>query len=447
MISREEIAKFEADLNSFDAKAREHALVELIQLQEMGEIKSALATDEHNLHCHTFFSYNGYGFSPSYIAWWTKKENLFASGTVDFDVLDAVDEFLKAASKLDIRAVAGIETRVFIPELADKEINSPGEPGIAYHMGMGFTSGTAQQSVAPFLAELKKRANDRTREIVSKVNAFLAPAAIDFEKDAVPLTPAGNVTERHVCEAYAVKASKVFSFPESVKFWTEKLGLKPEDAEKTVKDSVKLQGLIRAKTMKSGGVGYVNPDPKSFPLLKDMNDFISKCGAIPTIAWLNGDSAGEADVEALLELHIHYGAAVLNIIPDRNWNFSDPAVKKKKVAELYRIIEAAKRRNMPIVAGTEMNAPGQKLVDDFSSDALKPCFDEFVKGAAILSAHTLLQRKNMGYLSEWAKNSFGSLVDKNKFFADAGRLMTAKSWNKIKDLSSDISASDLLKKI
>jgi len=50
-------------------------------------------------------------------------------GIVDFDVLDGVDEFLAACEVAGVRGSAGVETRVFIPEFATHEINSPGEPG------------------------------------------------------------------------------------------------------------------------------------------------------------------------------------------------------------------------------------------------------------------------------------------------------------------------------
>ena len=46
-----------------------------------------------NLHAHTFFSYNAYGYSPSKFAWLARKAGLAVAGIVDFDVLDGVDEF------------------------------------------------------------------------------------------------------------------------------------------------------------------------------------------------------------------------------------------------------------------------------------------------------------------------------------------------------------------
>ncbi|OGV49038.1 MAG: hypothetical protein A2X49_14385 [Lentisphaerae bacterium GWF2_52_8] len=425
MISSAELASLEAKLCDFNASNRKLALKEFHAQFSSGKLEAKPATQEHNMHCHSFFSYNGYGFSPSRIACWARREGLFAAGLVDFDVLDGVDEFIAAAKILDLRFSCGIETRVFIPELAAHEINSPGEPGIAYHTGVGFSSSAIPEQERKFLGGLKNNAAARTRFIVDRVNPFLAPASIDFEREVLSLTPSGNATERHVCAAYEKKAAALF--PELSKraaFWAEKLGLTALDAEKTVKDSVKLQGLIRAKTMKSGGPGYVKADPKSFPALLDFNAFVRKSGAIPTIAWLNGESSGEADIKRLFEIHEAAGAAAINIIPDRNWDFPDPAVRDKKVRELHRIINAAKERSLPIIVGTEMNAPGQKFIDGFSAEPLMPFLNDFIDGAAIMFAHTLLEPMGLGYLSDWAAAEFSSRPAKNKFFAAFGRNTT-----------------------
>ena len=94
-----------------------------------------------NMHFHTFYSFNAEGYSPAKIAFLAKQADLAAAGIVDFDVLDGLNRFYDIASKLNLKASGGIETRVFVPEFADKVINSPGEPGIAYHMGAGIASG------------------------------------------------------------------------------------------------------------------------------------------------------------------------------------------------------------------------------------------------------------------------------------------------------------------
>jgi len=129
------IEKLEHELDSFDPDQRKNALSALCEKVEAGQICLPEAGTDVNLHCHTFFSYNTYGYSPSKFAWLARKAGLAVAGVVDFDVLDALDEFLDACKLLGLKGCAGLETRVFVPEFEDRVINSPGEPGISYHMG------------------------------------------------------------------------------------------------------------------------------------------------------------------------------------------------------------------------------------------------------------------------------------------------------------------------
>lgn len=446
MLNCQEIEKLEGDLNSFDAELRKKSLLKLKEFAIVENIISAPKVTPYNLHCHTFCSYNGYGYSPSYIAWLACKKLWFAAGIVDFDVLDGVEEFLSAAETLDLRGVCGLETRAYVADLAKDEINSPGEPGVAYHMGVGFATSTLPAKQQDFLDELKAKANARTENIVKLVNTYLSPVELDFEKAAAKLTPFGNITERHVCTAYREKAEEMFvDSTDRAEFWAEKLSLDTAAATALIADPVKLEGTIRSKTMKSGGVGYVKASPESFPALQEMNDFTIACGAIPCIAWLDGMSDGEKDPSKLLDMHILHDAALLTIIPDRNWNFSDLAVKTAKTKCLDAIIAAAQERDMPIIIGTEMNAPGQKLVDDFDCDALKKHNDAFAEGAAISFAHTLLTPLQMGYLSKWAGENFAGKAAKNAFFAKLGNAMTAQKFVQIKDQIKGKSASEIMK--
>ncbi len=339
------------NIDCFDAAARRETL------------ENALGPVVFNMHCHSIFSYNGYGYSPTHLALLAKTSGWRAVGLVDFDVLDGVDEFQAACRRAGVRCTAGLETRVFIPELADKEINSPGEPGIAYHLGMGFSSGRVPDAARPFAEELRRKAAARTRTLVEKVNTVLPEIALDFDAVAKEFTPAGNVTERHVCCAYRMQAEKKISDPAG--YWQEKIGAYESDP-------ARLEAKIRSKLMKRGGVGYVQPDPKNFPLLEELNRFIRQCGAVSTMAWLNGKSAGEANPGALLDLHRKYGCGAVTLIPDRNL---------QTVPELDAFVAAAAARNLPLLAGTEMNAPGQKLADDFTVPALAKHLAAFASGA------------------------------------------------------------------
>jgi hypothetical protein len=223
--------------------------------------------------------------------------------------------------------------------------------------------------------------------------------------------------------AYDARAAEVF--PEDAaraKFWAEKLKEGEDRIQGILIDPAALQGLIRAKTMKAGGVGYVQPEGPDFPRLDEVNAFTLGEGGIPTYCWLDGTTGGEGNIEEFLEFQMAHGTAAINIVPDRNWNISNPETRKVKVAKLHEVVNVARRRGMPILVGTEMNAPGQRFVDDFAAEEMKALLPAFTEGAHILYAHTVLQSKaGMGYLSDWAKSRLASPVEKNAFFAVLGK--------------------------
>ncbi len=360
-------------------------------------------------------------------------------GIVDFDVLDGVQEFLEACDLLGVRASAGIETRVFLPEFSTREINSPGEPGVYYHMGIGFSSGEVPESAAPILVDLRQRATRRNLAMLERVNAYLSPATIDYERDVLPLTPAGLATERHMVVAYVTAAERAVASP--INFWSDKLALPVEQVEILVENPARLQNTVRARLMKRGGVGYVRPGPDTFPGVDAYHELILAAGALPCITWLDGTSAGEQDIEELFELLMSQGAVALNIIPDRNWNIADPEIRRVKVRNLHQIVQLAGELALPLNIGTEMNSPGQKLVDDLSVPELAPVRQSFLDGAHFIYGHTLMQRAlGMGYQSEWAGKHLPGRRERNDFFSRIGYhvppgklgLELAKTWGQDK---------------
>jgi hypothetical protein len=314
-----------------------------------------------------------------------------------------------------------METRVFIPEFASREINSPGEPGVYYYMGIGFPSSQPPVTAAPILADMRRRAEERNRTMLARINAFLSPVTVDYDREVLPLTPVGNATERHMLAA--ILQATAGRFPDPVPFWAEKLQLAPEQVAAQIGDAVKFPNTLRAKLMKRGGVGYVQPGADTFPSLENVTQLIVACGALPCATWLDGTSAGEQASEELLGLLISKGVVALNIIPDRNWNISDPDMRRLKLQKLYEIVALAGKLDLPLNVGTEMNAPGQKLVDDFDVPELAPVRQAFLDGADFIYGHTVLQRvAGLGYQSEWAGEHLPTRRERNAFFTQAGRL-------------------------
>ncbi|MBU8902128.1 MAG: hypothetical protein KOO69_05270 [Victivallales bacterium] len=437
------IEKLEQQLDSFNSADRKGALLKLKKLVEAGEICFLEPGKETNLHFHTFYSYNYKNYSPSKIAWLARKAGLGLAGIVDFDVFDGLEEFLEAGKILGLKVSAGMESRVFVPEFEKKAINSPGEPGIAYHMGIGFPDAVFGDKTDTFKEKLRDVAQKRNLELMLRVNKYLSPVELDYEKDVIPLTPSGNATERHICLAYSRKARAVFGEDDKlISYWSEKLGEEISAAD--LPESKNILNLIRQKTMKQGGVGYVMPDAGSFPNMADMNSFVLAAGGIPTLAWLDGSSDGEQDLEELLKIAMSSGVAAVNIVPDRNYTpgLGDNDLKCK---ELYKIVDLTKKLNLPLIAGTEMNSPGQKFVDDYKSTELSPLQDEFLKGSYIVYAHSVLQKQcGLGYTGQWAEDNFQTIEEKNNFFEEIGKTIKVGQEKLLKNLSRNIKPEQIL---
>lgn len=419
------IKTLENQLNSFSAEKRSAALNRLLILVDEEVIALEPQMEVANMHSHTFFSYNGYDYSPSALAWLAKRQGYKLMGIVDFDVLDGVDEFLSACDDVGIRGTAGMETRVFVPEFATREINSPGEQGIFYHMGTGFISSQVPDTEAQagaILSDMRTRAYRRNRDVVQRVNAFLMPVSIDYDDDVLPLTPSGNATERHICAAYVHAANA--HIPDPVEFWADKLRTSSDAIAAIINDGPAIQNLVRSKLMKRGGVGYVQPGPDTFPSIEDVNKVITACGALPCATWLDGSSTGEQAEEELLSLLIDKGIVALNIVPDRNWNYKDALVKMEKTQQLYKVVDLARSLDLPINVGTEMNAFGKKTIDDFDAPELAPVRDDFISGAYFIYGHTTMMRSaGMGYHSQWTQKHLPTRAERNDFYTQVGRIV------------------------
>jgi len=435
------IDELEGQLDSFEGVERKRALAELFEKAEVGEIALPAAGTDVNIHCHTFFSYNTYGYSPSKFAWLAKKAGLAVAGVVDFDVLDALEEFLDAARLLGLKGCAGLESRVYVPEFATRVMTSPGEPGITYHMGVGFPRANLEGEAQEFLVGLRRTAQQRNRDLMGRVNEHLRPVELDYERDVLVLTPSGNATERHMCLAYARKAKDLFGEGDApAGFWSEKLGVRIEPS--WLPENRGILDAIRAKTMKRGGVGYIRPGEGAFPLMADMNRFVAAAGGIPTLTWLDGTSDGEKDIEELLEVSMSTGAAAINVIPDRNYT---PGAKDEKLENLYQVVELAEKLHLPVVMGTEMNSPGQKFVDDFGTEELKPLAPVFLKGALIVYAHSVLQHRcGLGYTSEWAAKNFEGAEQRNEFFREVGGSLDPQGEDELSGLNEEATPAKIL---
>lgn len=412
--------EIEAQLGSFDASERLAALKTLAA--RFGDDLPREGSNV-NMHFHSFFSFNAEDWSPSRIAWESRKAGLYAAGLCDFDVLDGLEEFLGAGPLLGLRTTANLETRAFVGEFADVDINSPGEPGVAYVMGAGFAAPPAAgTSQADGLQGYRDRARKRNVALVERINAALPAIAIDYAEDVLPLTPVGGATERHIVRAYTNKARDRFKHPQpTAEFWVDILQKDLLEVIELLADLPAMEDVVRAKLVKRGGIGYVAPSPDTFPRVDDFIDWVASCEAIPMTTWLDGTSGGESDPAAMLECMRAKGAVAMNIIPDRNWNIADAEQRAIKVANLDAVVETALAMDLPVNIGTEMNKRGLPFVDSLDVEALAPHKETFLRGARIMVGHTrLLRYAGFSYIGGRANAEFSDIKAKNAFFESVG---------------------------
>jgi len=414
-----------AKLNDANDQVRRQALDQLVADWQAGMATVQPTAPVANMHCHTTYSYNGYGHFPASLAWMARQQGWYAMGTVDFDVLDAMDETLWALDHVRVRGAVGIETRVYHPRFSDVEINSPGEPGVMYHIGLGFCQRDVPAKAAATLAKMRQGAADRNREMVRRLNAHLDPVSIDYGRDVLPLTPSGNATERHLLIAYDVAARKAFPSREQlIDFWASRLGMESSAVDAFMGDTPFPHDQVRAKLMKWGGVGYMQPGPDTFPDYDEVTEAIIACGAVPVHGWLDGLSEGEKRIEEMLHYALAYGVAAINIVPDRNWNIDDAGLRATKITEMNAVIGLAQSLDLPVIVGTEMNKFGQPLVDDFDAAPLAPFRDIFMQGASFCHGHTVMQRAlQKGYHSAWAQSALPGRAERVAFYTRMGELV------------------------
>lgn len=447
------IEQLEQQLNDFSLEERFSALKELLKLARQHPNMLPAQSNSLNMHCHSFFSFNSYGYSPTALVWLAKKLGLQAAGIVDFDTLEGVEEFLIACDMANLRGSAAMESRIYIAELSNFETNSPGEPGISYACGIGFSSGLVNHESQIILNGMKQRADQRNRSLIERLNAFLHPITIDYDHHVLPLTPSGNATERHILIAYLQAVNSAFKKPSS--FWSVKLDMPHEKVYDLMQKTALFSDIVRRKLMKLGGVGYIKPSPQSFPTTEEFYRMVKSNHALPTYNYLDGSTNGEERMEDILDLLVKKGVSGFNLIPnlaipEMDAQLDNTKKRDKQIQLLFQNVKIAQAFDLPLHIGTEMNSHGQRKMDNLDSPELIKLQQVFMDGAYFIYGHVSLQRiLGIGYQSEWAASWLPIRAEKNSFFTKVGYSIPpgAAGIEKMKNLDISMNPSEILKKL
>ncbi len=409
-------------LGSLQANERRMALTGAVRSFDEGMLPRPQETGWANMLARTFFSFSCEGFSPERLVWEAVIRGLSVIGCCDSDSLGALDEMQTAADALGIRAAVSLEAIAFADSAAGREINCPGQPGLARVLGAGFTAPPRPGSEhGGLIASLPERSRERVRALLDALNPMLSPAVIGYENDLVPMTPSGNAASGHIAAAYIAKAEQVFPDAEDrAVFWADVLGRSPGDMKSLWDDRDGFAGAVRDKLLRMAGE---EPSSAAYPAVTDLFRAFEASGAVPCILWRDGMPGGAPDAGRFLDDAVNWGARASALTPDACWNIADPAEKERSLAALSDFMSAARKRNLPVLAGSFMDGPRQKFVDSFDAPELSPYIRDFADSAFWLYGHAVLQRAiGAGLSSEWAYRHFGAdHAAANAFYAEVGR--------------------------
>jgi len=371
-----------------------------------------------NTHIHTNESFSVFR-SPTEAVWQAVREGLAVFGINDHYTVAGHEEFGRACDVARIPAAFSLEAVAMdrVAEAGGALMNDPDNPGRVYLCGKGVTripsgSSDAMKQLSKLRVALARRNQRMTDKVGELFQARLGTRGPGWQ-DVVRLTPRGNVTERHVAQAMLVRlrgwaTSHDIPLPEAVARCCQDTP--------PVTDDVSLQGFIRAKLLKAGGVCYVAESARAFISVEEMRDMFLAFGAIPTYPVLgNPVTDNEKDIDDLLGRLESLGIFAIEVIPHRN--------TRERLAE---IVEAAKRRYWPVFNGTEHNTPERmSLLAELSLDAdFAPWFE--ASSAALLGHQWSVKQGHRGFLNEDGAPSIKNPRNRFEHFQRLGRrVMTA----------------------
>ncbi len=220
-----------AVLNRLNAPTRAERLENLRTLLSGTAFPEAVPQYVNN-HIHTTYSFSPY--SPAAAVYAARLEGLCTAGIVDHDSIAGAREFLEAAELAGLPATIGMECRVDMrgTRLEGRRTNNPDQVGISY-----MTIQSVPHGKIDFLDQFfAPRREARNRKMVENINRLLPDAALDFEKDVLPLSQwreGGSVTERHLMYALAKKLTGQTGKGPGLTARLEKMGLELSEKQRT----------------------------------------------------------------------------------------------------------------------------------------------------------------------------------------------------------------------
>jgi hypothetical protein len=365
-----------------------------------------------NGHFHTPYSFSAFS-DLKQVFERARSESIDVLGINDFYTTAGYENFAKLCHENLKFPLFNMELIGLLKEEQQNgiRVNDPINPGRTYFSGKGLDfpqrfKGDSHEK----LKAVRQESDRQTREMLEKASTYLKGIDPDLSldySDVLQKYTKGMLRERHIAQVIRMKAYHKYQDKSALRDLLFKIyGSREPKAD--LNDHASVEGEIRSRLLKSGGIAYVKEDPKAFLELEDVLYIIMAAGGIPCYPVLLDDMDGnytefEANKESLHERLSELKVCSLEFIPGRN-----------KFNHLKDAVEFFDTKGYIITFGTEHNTPSMDPLTVSASDAPldRYLLEVNYKGACLIAAHQYLRSLGQeGYL-----NSEGKIrAEKNEY--------------------------------
>ncbi len=376
--------------NSFKAIPGKEELLEWYSMNGSNIIHNV------NNHFHTPYSFSAFSDIKEVFEM-AKKENIKVLGINDFYTTEGYEEFNDLCVDNKLFPCFNIEFIGLLKEeqKADIRVNDPNNPGRCYLSGKGLDfPNQLDGSSAKKLNNIKRESAKQAELMLKMASDHLKNIDPDLELDSKMVYQKytkGMLRERHIAKALREQVFNKFKEDDDRKSILKKV-FNGNSIKSDITNHAALENEIRSRLLKSGGVAYVQEDPKAFLDLEEIIKIITDAGGIPTYPVLLDDKDGnytefERDAEKLLNKLSSMNIYSLELIPGRN-----------NIDHLNEFVRFFHDRNFIISFGTEHNSPDMIPLKVSAKGGIQ--LDEYLKrvsfeGVCVIAAHQYCRAKRM----------------------------------------------------
>jgi hypothetical protein len=391
--TRDELATL---LNASTVAERIAHLETLVRSNRDG-IQDVRMSEEANNHVHTFFSFSPY--SPSYAAYMARRSGLQVVGSIDHDSISAASEMVAACQIVGMGSTVGAELRTtwYDTPFADRKINSPDAPGLAYVVLHGVPR-RSWSALDAYIAPIREVRNERNRRQLEGLNTILRNSSLeplDFDHDIVPLSRAsdgGSVTERHLVFGVAHRLINAFGRGEDlVRALRERLNLTVAGGlEERLLDSENphyaydLLGVLKSGLVPSI---FIVPSKEECRPVQEVVSKAREVDAIPAYAYLGDVTESPTGDKKAERFEDQYLDELFDVITDIGFQAVTYMPPRNTKEQLLRVQGLCRDHGLMEISGVDINSSRQQFT---CPEVLEPEFKHLNESTWALVAHEKL---------------------------------------------------------